>query len=36
MTEQKRALAGFRHHHSDAALHAYRRLTAEQKLALRP
>lgn len=32
MTEQKRAAAGFRHHHSDAELRAYRRLSTEQKL----
>jgi hypothetical protein len=33
MTEGKTPLAGFHHHHTDAELRAYRRLTAEQKLA---
>ena len=33
MTERTPPLAGFRHHHTDAELRAYRRLTAEQKLA---
>ncbi len=33
MTDRKSPLAGFAHHHSDAELRAYRRLTAEQKLA---
>ena len=33
MTVRETPLAGFHHHHSDAELRAYRRLTAEQKLA---
>lgn len=33
MTRREPRTAGFHHHHTDAELRAYRKLTAEQKLA---